>query len=504
SQGLMELPPPSPAAQGLKELSPPSPPALGLIELATHLSPAWGINAPPSRGGRGGRTSLPTLLLALSLAGCQLTGPLPVAEPTGSFAAGQLLVQFKPQTTDDAVESINRAVGATTLDRLGTEGLWLVSVPPGHEREVMDRYRGQGQVAYSEVNRSVSTQMVGGFRPYVARQIQADPPKDPLYYPEPLGPDNTPRRGLPGQWGLDAMKVRDAWNTTLGTAAIKVAVLDTGVDMGHDDLKANLDTANAYNFVDAKTPTNPDDDYGHGTHVAGIIAATANNGLGIAGVAPGCKVMPIRVLGVEGGSTANLIRGIDWAVSHGARVLNMSLGSNQYSRAEEDAIKRAIAQGVVVVAAAGNEALSGNPLSYPGAIEGVVSVAALRRDVDATGTATGTYSRADYSNFNPFVTVAAPGSDILSTIPRRFQSPGGVASDAPYAYASGTSMASPMVAGVVALMLSKNDKLTPQQVLAKLRSSADVSTLRDSLGNAVTARPNLIFGSGLVQAAGAL
>lgn len=442
---------------------------------------------------------VPLLALTLILAGCQLGGPLKVAEPTGSFASGELLVQFQPQTSDAAVESINRAVGATALAKLDAEGLWHVSVPSGHEREVMDRYRAQGQVAYAEVNRTLATQMVGGFRPYVARRTQAEAPNDPLYQAEPAG-----RKGLPGQWGLDAMKVRDAWNTTLGTSAVTVAVLDTGVDMGHDDLKANLDTANARNFVDKEAPTNPDDDFGHGTHVAGIIAAGANNGMGIAGVAPGCRVMPIRVLGVEGGSTANLINGINWAVSKGAKVINLSLGSNQYSRAEEDAIKRAISQGVVVVAAAGNEALGGNPLSYPGALEGVVSVASVRRDVGANNVATGTHSRSDFSSFNPFVAVAAPGSDILSTVPRRFQSPGGVANDAPYAYASGTSMASPMVAGVVALMLSRDAKLTPQQVLSKLRSSADASTLRDSLGNPVTTRPTLTFGWGLVQASGAL
>lgn len=437
--------------------------------------------------------------LALLVPACQLGGPLKVAEPTGSFAAGELLVQFKPQTSDSAMEAINKAVGATSLKRLGSEGLWLVSVPPGHEREVMDRYRSQGQVSYSEVNRSVSTQMVGGFRPYGARQTQAEV-NDPLFKAEYMG-----RKGLPGQqWAYEAMKVPEAWNIHLGTDKVKVAVLDTGVDMGHDDLKANLDTANARNFVDKDAPTNPDDDYGHGTHVAGLIAASANNALGIAGVAPGCRVMPVRVLGVEGGSTANLIQGIDWAVSKGAKVINMSLGSTQYSRAEEDAIKRAIARGVVVVAAAGNEALSGNPVNYPGAIEGVVSVAAVRATVDANGQYAAPYFRADFSTFNPFVTVAAPGSDILSTIPRRFQAPGASAVDAPYAYASGTSMAAPLVAGVVALMLSKDEKLTPQQVLAKLRSSADGSNLRDALGNAVSARPNLMFGWGLVQASGAL
>ncbi|MNX54607.1 Subtilisin BPN' precursor [compost metagenome] len=145
-----------------------------------------------------------------------------------------------------------------------------------------------------------------------------------------------------------------------------------------------------------------------------------------------------------------------------------------------------------MVAAAGNEALSGNPLSYPGSIDGVISVAAIRKDKGADGA--DVYSRAEFSNFNPFVTIAAPGVDILSTLPQRFRSPDQTF-DMPYGYASGTSMAAPLVSGVVALMLSAHPEWGPAQVMAALRKSAK------DMG---PAKLDAMFGAGLVQAGGAV
>ena len=435
---------------------------------------------------------LPLLAMGI-LTSCQLGIPTLPPTPNGSFVPGTVLVQFKSGTSQKTIQSINQAVGVTQSSTVTSHGLWNISVPSGQERAYMRRYMDHPQVAYVDYARLLSTEMVGGFRPYLGRAVQTTAPNDPLYGPDPLNPTTGAREvGLPGQWGLNAMDVLDAWNKTQGSN-VKVAVLDTGVDMGHPDLAANLDTADAYNFVDNNT--NPDDDYGHGTHVTGIIAAVANNQVGVAGVAPACKVMPIRVLGVEGGSTVNLIQGIEWAIDHGAKAINISLGSDQYDQAEADEINRAIASDVVVVAAAGNDALTGDPLSYPGALPGVVSVAALQQDLDANGNPTGTYSRASFSDFNPFVTVAAPGVDILSTVPRRFQSYGTTHSDEPYAYASGTSMAAPMVTGVVALIRSAHPDWTASQVISDLRSTAQ------QLG---TGPFNQFYGSGLVQAAKAV
>lgn len=422
------------------------------------------------------------------LAGCQLGAPSLVAEPVGAYVPGELLVQFKPGISKEAALRVHRSLGAIPKDEVTGEALWAVSVPVGQERDFMRRYQNHVEVSYTEYDRMLTTQMVGGFRPYEGRGIQAAAPTDPLYVAEPLNSAGVRRVGLPGQWGLEVIGALDAWGTTQGEA-VTVAVLDTGVDMDHEDLVANLDKTNARNFVDAGKASSPDDDYGHGTHVSGIIAAIANNSVGIAGVAPACKVMPLRVLGVEGGTTATLIQGIDWAIDHGAKVINISLGSSQYNRAEEDAIKRAFAHDVVVVSAAGNEALSGNPVGYPAAIAGVVSVGALKKLVDSSGIVS--YARADFSTFNPFVTVAAPGTDILSTVPRRFQSYGTTHTDAPYAYASGTSMASPVVAGVVALIRSAHKDWSATQVVSKLRSTCQ------RLG---TTPLDTFYGSGLVQA----
>jgi len=297
------------------------------------------------------------------------------------------------------------------------------------------------------------------------RMVQADVPDDPLYGADPLGPGGAPRRGLPGQWGLEAMQVRSGWDRSTGQGVL-VAVVDTGVDLDHPDLAANLDRARARNFLEVGQAV--DDDYGHGTHVAGIIGAVARNGAGIAGVAPGCKVLPVRVLGTEGGTTAGVVQGIDWAIQCGARVINLSLGSRDVSRAEEQIVQRALDRRIVVVAASGNDALSGNAPEYPATLGGVISVAALKRERANDGTPTGKLVRADFSTFHPQVAIAAPGVDILSTMPRRFAS-----AEAPYGYASGTSMAAPMVSGLVALMLAAHPDWGPVEVRQALVSGAD-------------------------------
>jgi subtilisin family serine protease len=229
-------------------------------------------------------------------------------------------------------------------------------------------------------------------------------------------------------------------------------VIDTGIDMTHPDLAANIDSRNARNFVEPGQE--PDDDFGHGTHVAGIVAAVGDNLQGACGVAYRARILPIRVLGVDGtGTTWNTVTAIEYAVERQASVINLSLGSPDYSSLEAEAVARARAAGALVVAAAGNEAGDGNYLEYPASYEGVVSVGAVGPDL----------KRALFSNYNSWVTLAAPGVDIFSTIPARF-SPA-----VPYGYLSGTSMAAPMVAGAAALLFSQNPRWTPAQVQERLR-----------------------------------
>ncbi len=438
-----------------------------------------------------------TFLLGLQMAiagiaGCQPVPTMP-QPPAGSFAAGELLVALNVEQTADlpagtggaedrAAEGRLREAGTTPKISLG-EGLWLVEVPAGTEEEAVKRLEGLEGVRFAELNRTLRTQMVGGFRPLDAYRTAATV-SDPKYQ----APTGTT---LPGQWGLAMIKAPEAWDTTMGS--VTVAVIDTGVDSSHEDLAGNLDMARAANFVEAGKA--PHDDFGHGTHVAGIIGAIANNGVGVAGVAPQVKLMPIRVLGVDGGSTAALIQGIDHAVSKGAKVINLSLGSSQASRSEQEAINRAISKGVTVVAAAGNEALSGNPLNYPAALSGVISVGALGR-IPVNGAML--LSRAEYSCFNPYVAIAAPGSDILSTVPTQF----GNAPDkgGAYAYASGTSMAAPMISGVAALILSRHPDWKPSQVLKALRDSASPNGLTRVAGDSGSGYDANFFGAGLSDA----
>ena len=251
------------------------------------------------------------------------------------------------------------------------------------------------------------------------------------------------------QWGLDMVHAEDAWPTSTGVGAI-VAVIDTGVQRDHPDLGGRL--LGGFDYVGddpiegGDEDSDPTDGNGHGTHVTGIIAANRDNGEGIAGVAPGARVMPIRVLDDNGeGFADDTIKGIDYAIDHGAHVINLSLGdfvplqSTVFpDRAYEAALERALDAGIVVVLAAGNNGFvkCENP-----DVEDVLCVGAVDR----------TPMRAMYSSFGSNVDLMAPGGsclggsseDVLSTV---------IHSD--YDSFCGTSQAAPHVAGVAALLVS--------------------------------------------------
>jgi serine protease len=275
------------------------------------------------------------------------------------------------------------------------------------------------------------------------------------------------------QWDLAKMSVGDAWQKSTG-AGVTVAVIDSGVDASHPDLAGHVLTG--YNVMTGKAGASTDA-FGHGTHVAGTIAAVTGNGVGVASVAPDAKILPIKVLGDDGkGYMSDTATGIIYAADHGANVINMSLGATSQVAAVTNAIAYARSKGVVVVAAAGNYRADGSPTTWPGADAGVIGVAATDSNDKVAG----------FSNAGSYVDVAAPGVNIASTYPVSLGS---------YTMMSGTSMASPHVAAVAALIEAYRPGLSPDQVEKAIEGTAlDLGT---------TGRDN-DYGYGRVNAAAAL
>jgi subtilisin family serine protease len=252
---------------------------------------------------------------------------------------------------------------------------------------------------------------------------------------------------FPSQPNMRQIHADQAWaNCQQGSPTVVVAVVDGGVDLTHPDLAANL--LPGYNFVE-NNPV-PQDDNGHGTHVAGIIAAGLN-GLGVVGVAPKVSILPVRVMSDGSGSNSTIAAGIRWAADR-AQIINLSLGGPSSSRVLQDAINYAIqTKGRLVIAAAGNAATTGNQTEYPAAFPGVIAVAA----VDQNG------QHAYFSNTGSYVALSAPGINILSTVLN-----GG------YGLKSGTSMASPHVAGLAGLFWSRFPTDTAGQIAALMENTA--------------------------------
>lgn len=385
---------------------------------------------------------------------------------TGGAAADRLLVQFQPGTSDSVARSTFARSGLSPLGQADGD-IWLVQGGASW-KTLPSRFPA---IVAIEPDVARRDEMVGGFwpRPSMDFGLLANAPA--------IADPGLP--GLPGQWGLGTQGIdaQAAWNQGLQGAGVLVAVIDTGIDASQPDLQGQVSQA-AKNFLEPGNP--PDDDFGHGTHVAGIIAAsgapvTASDGhqVSVSGVAPRATLLPIRVLGTDTGDVFTEIQGIQYAVAQGAKVINLSLGSSEPSDIEQSVVENAISSGAVVVAAAGNDALSGNPAEYPASYPGVVSVTAI--DV--------THRRATFAEFNPLVTVAAPGVDVLSTVPVRLGT---------FAYASGTSMSAPMVSGMAALILSAHPTWTPAQVVAQLRTLTTPLSASPELGTVGLADAEMI------------
>jgi subtilisin family serine protease len=286
-----------------------------------------------------------------------------------------------------------------------------------------------------------------------------------------------------------------AWAINTGASSVIVAIVDSGIDTSHPDFSGRLlpgrhfyisGTSDVVNNADVT------DDIGHGTHVAGIAVATGNNATGVAGVAWGVKILPVKVLDNGYGTTATVVAGIDYAVQAGAKVINLSLGGPSDSPTLAAAIAKAYSQGVLVVVAAGN---CGDPSTYQynncNNIPDATYYPAADADVLAVGASDEKDARASFSNYGPYVDVVAPGVAIYSTWPT-YSVPGSFYN---YAYDNGTSMSAPFVSGLAGLIFSQFTAYTPAQVAQAITSNAD------DLG---TAGRDDYYGCGRINAARAL
>lgn len=389
-----------------------------------------------------------------------------VTKQKSAIIPGEIVVESRSAFSTQALRAFS-ANGTRPIQHLriqDREFTLLEVAQPEQTNQVMAQLRTNPQVQSVAVNPRY-TALAGLHRPmsYASTPIRRlNDGSAPALNDAFIGLQwSLPKIGIPNAWGLSSQ----------GAQEILVAVIDSGVDYQHPDLKGQI--INGKDFM-AESPSGPngegspdvvDDDpldsYGHGTHVAGIIGALPNNATGIAGIAPGVKILNVRVLNNEGwGSAFAIAQGITYAVDRGARILNMSLGSAEGSKPIELAIKYAQQKGVLVVAAAGNSYThTGFPASYPG----VLAVGATN-DQDWL---------ADFSNHDARINVVAPGVDIMSTTPTfltNSMSQNGI--DSYYSVMSGTSMACPMVSAQAALLLSQNPTLRPEQLIELIQSSA--------------------------------
>ncbi|MBS8264150.1 peptidase S8 [Mesobacillus boroniphilus] len=337
---------------------------------------------------------------------------------TSHYYDHEATVDFVNEPSVEELDEITRDIKGWVIKHLNSIYIFRSTVM--ETPEMIEYFNQRKNIEYAEPN-------------FILMQNEVNGPNDLLYQ------ENY-------QWNLPVIGTEQGWRVSRGNEEIEIAIVDTGVDLDHPDLRNRL--VSGYNVIDEKAE--PDDDNGHGTHVAGIIASETNNNEGVAGMTWFSKIMPIKAMGAKGyGTTFDIAKGIVWAVDHGADVINMSLGNYQPSKVLEEAVRYAYERDVVMVSAAGNDG-SDQP-TYPSAYPEVLSVSA----VDYNG------NRASFSNYGDYIDISAPGVYIPSTY-----------FNEQYAALSGTSMAAPHVAGLAALIKSANPELKSSQVIKIIKNSA--------------------------------
>jgi thermitase len=346
-----------------------------------------------------------------------------------------------------AVQTIAARTGLTVLEAHLSYTAARLAVPAGQEQAEIARLVKLPGVRYAELNYIVHAAVIPG---------------DPLYAQ---------------QWNLARVNAPAAWDLTTGSNSVIVAVIDSGIDSGHPEFppaRRILPGSGAHNFIAGNDY--PIDDFGHGTHVAGIVGASMN-GVGVIGLAPDVRILPLKVLDSQGvGNYDNIVAAIRWAADWSVtfphlddpnarvRVINLSLGGYSPSQSLQDAVNYAISKGIVVVAAAGNcgqRCQAGdNPDYYPAFYSGVLAVGATDRNDNW----------ASYSGHKPYVAISAPGGidgdPIKSSLPFAIDASG-------YGYEYGTSMAAPLVSGAAALAWSLWPSATPAEISAVVTAAAD-------------------------------
>jgi len=356
------------------------------------------------------------------------------AEGQGDYVKGEILVKFKETVSPSEAKEVHKKLGGRVKETIPGINVQVVAVSHG-VGEAVSAYARNRRVDYVEPN-------------YIAHAL-GNP--DDTYFVNQWGMHNTGQTGGAVDADIDAP---EAWDLTLGSSEIKIAILDTGIDQDHEDLEVKIGLQD--NFTDSGTI---DDLYGHGTHVAGIAAAVTDNNTGVAGVGYQSSLMNGKVLGDNAsGYYSWIASGIIWAADNGADVINLSLGGGRKSVTLEDAVNYAWSEGVVVVAAAGN---SNNPSrTYPAYYQNCIAVAATDNND----------SKASFSSYGSWVDVAAPGVNIYSTFPNHSYT---IGKNLKYDYGSGTSMSTPYVAGIAALVWATDLGTSNQAVRKQIETTAE-------------------------------
>ncbi|MBC7242144.1 MAG: peptidase S8 [Anaerolineae bacterium] len=394
-----------------------------------------------------------TLALLAWLGGMPETPGL-AQEPAPAYVPGEIIAKLRTPTVKRDVTSMLAEKGIQPLQSIPDLAIARLRAPAGREQELARWLVDSGLAEYAAPN----------------------------YYAYAAGIPNDPYWSL--QWNMTLINAPAGWDIITGSATITIAVLDTGVDLDHPDLAGRL--AAGWDYVNSDPY--PDDDNGHGTHVAGIIGALTNNSIGVAGVDWQARLMPIKVLNASGvGTYFNIIDGIRYAANV-AKVINLSLVGWEDYQGLHDAVIYAANRGCLVVTAAGNCGDGGagcpgvNPVAYPAAYDETLAVAAVTRQE----------GRAAYSEYHPYIDLAAPGGDagspVWSTMPNDS-----------YGARSGTSMAAAHVSGLAGLLWALNPSFSATQVQQVMQDSA-----RKIGPYAYLDGRNDYFGYGLIDVSAAL